>query len=142
METPRSIPGALAQAAPQQVVTDALIGETGGLVFLTTGSCACEVLDEAPVQVALTPMIAFRLSEILKVALQYPDRETRLKLIADWSEAERVAVPHAVLDVDDRCIRVGIEPLGAGCSVAVLWEHVPGLTFQLADAARRLVGPA
>ena len=45
-------------------------------------------------------------------------------------------------DFELRCIRVGIEPLGAGCSVAVLWEHVPGLTFQLADAAKRLVGPA
>lgn len=142
METPRNIPGALAQAAPQQVLTDALIGETGGLVFLTTGSAACEALDEVPVQVAITPMIAFRLAEILKVALQYPDRETRLKLIADWSETERAAVPHAVLEVDERCVRVGIEPLGAGCSVAVLWEHVPGLTFQLAEAAKRLVGPA
>lgn len=142
MDTPHNIPGGLAQAAPQQVATDALIGETGGLVFLTTGSAACEVLDEVPVQVALTPVIAFRLSEILKVALQYPDRETRLKLIADWTESERLAVPHATLDVDERCIRVGIEPLGAGCNVAVLWEHVPGLTFQLAEAARRLAGPA
>ena len=39
-------------------------------------------------------------------------------------------------------VRVGIEPLGAGSTVAVLWEHVPGLTLQLSDAARRLLGSA
>jgi hypothetical protein len=142
MDTSPNTPGALADASPQRVATDALIGETGGLVFLTTGSAACGVLDEMPVQVALTPMLAFRLSEILKVALQYPDRETRQELIDKWSTGERVAVPYAALDVDERSIRVGIEPLGAGSRVAVLWEHVPGLTLQLAAAAKRLLGPA
>lgn len=141
MDAARNIPG-LAQAAPQQVITDALIGQTGGVVFLTTGAAACEALDEAPVQVALTPMIAFRLAEILKVTLQYSDRETRAKLVEEWSASERVAVPYAVLEVDDAGVRVGIEPLGAGSTVAVLWEHVPGLTLQLSDAARRLLGSA
>jgi len=133
---------ALVEAFPHRVATDAVIGETGGLVFLTTGSVACGALDEMPVQVALTPVIAHRLSEILKVALQYSDHETRRELIAEWSSRELVAVPHAVLEVDDRSVRIGIEPLGAGSRVAVLWEHVPGLTFYLAEAARRLVGPA
>ncbi len=135
-------PGALAEAAPPRVATDALIGETAGLVFLTTGAAACEALDEVPVQVALTPMLAFRLSEILKAALQYPDHETRGALIEEWSAGERVSVPFAALDVDDRSVRVGIEPLGAGSRVAVLWEHVPGLTLQLAVTAKRLLGSA
>ena len=142
MDEPRHVPGAFPEVPSPQVATDALISESGGLVFLTTGAAACEVLNEAPVQVALTPMIALRLAEILKGTLQYGDRETRRSLVEDWAAGERLTVPYAVLEMTDFGLRIGIEPLGAGSTVPVLWEHVPGLTLQLADAARRLRGPA
>ena len=127
-------------AATQQVAEDAVIGATGGGVFLTTGPAACEAFDEVPGQLAMTPMLAFRLAEILKVALQYPAHEPRRQLIEEWAANERLAVPHAVLEVGPEAVRVGIEPLGTGCTVPVLWRHVPALTLHLDAAARQRLG--
>ncbi|MEM9380290.1 MAG: hypothetical protein AAGB93_10115 [Planctomycetota bacterium] len=120
------------------LTTDAAVGVAASLVYVTTGPKACEVLGETPTQVAMTSVIAGRIAEILKVSLQYPDLETRQSLVEAWMAGERAQVPYACVELDMGCVRIGIEPLGAGARVAILWEHVPALILCLEHYARAI----
>lgn len=115
---------------------DAIVSVMGGLVFVTTGQQACEQLGEYPTQVALTPVVAARISEVLKVILQYPDLPTRESIVAEWNQGEAGLVPHGRVLIDMTAVRFGIEPLGAGALVAVLWEAVPPLVITIDRAVR------
>jgi hypothetical protein len=114
------------------------VSSTGNLVFLTTGQQACDVLGESPSQLALTPVVALRIAEVLRVILQYPDLATRAAIVEEWQDGERPHVPHGCLAMDPMAVRVGIEPLGAGVLVAVMWEHVPALIVHLEHHASML----
>ena len=130
-------PSAPQDVAATPLAADAVIGGEGSVVFVTTGVEAGAAFGESPVQIALTPSIAFRVAEALKIALQEPDLETRQALLGEWAGREQQAMPHAVLEASERGVRVGIEPLGTGSTVPVLWRHVPALALQLDAAARR-----
>jgi len=130
--------GAGAPLAPAAPTTDAIVSGGGGLVFVTTGELACAALGAYPDQVALTPVVALRVAEVIRVVLQYPDLATRAAIVDEWQVGESLAVPHGRVLVDARAVHVGIEPLGAGTLVSVLWEHVPGFVWQVEYMARQL----
>lgn len=131
------IPGA---PVSQDVPVDALVSSVAGLVLVTTGHLAAEVLDEVPREVALTPLVAFRIAELLRVVVQYSDFGARARIAGLWQEEESPYMPQGRVVVEETCVRFGIEPIGAGALVAVLWEHVPAVISHLehfAEAHRR-----
>jgi len=113
------------------LTTDAVVVAAANLVYVTTGTQACAHLREYATQVALTPVVAYRIAEILKVSLQYADLPTRQSLVEAWGAGEATQVPHGSVQIDMQCVRFGIEPLGAGARVTVLWQHVPALILCL-----------
>lgn len=121
--------GACAPAPAYPV--DALVSTMGGVVFVTTGQLACDRFGAAANQVALTPLVARRIAEILRATLGTPDLEERRALCAAWQEEENPHIPHGRVLLDQEAVHLGIEPLGAGFLVTVAWEHVPGLILQL-----------
>lgn len=131
-------PDAHVPPAPAAPTTDAIVAGGGGLVFVTTGGIACARLGAFPDQVALTPVVALRIGEVLRVVLQYPDLGSRVAILDEWRAGESLAVPHGRVVVDEAAAHVGIEPLGAGTLVSVLWEHVPGFVWQIEYMARQL----
>ena len=120
------------------VTTDAVVVVAANLVYVSTGVQARSQLGETQTQVALTSVVAHRIAEILKVSLQYPDLATRQSLIEAWSSGEARQVPHGSVEIDMECVRIGIEPLGAGARVAILWQHVPALILCLEHYSRSL----
>ncbi|MEM9801978.1 MAG: hypothetical protein AAGA20_16750 [Planctomycetota bacterium] len=119
---------------------DAAVGIAAKLVYVTTGPQASRRMGEDVMQVALTPVVAARIAEILKVVLQYADLIQRQEIVAAWSAGEATQFPQGRVEVDLLCVRIGIEPLGAGARVVVLWEHVPALVLQL-ESCVAVVGP-
>ena len=113
------------------LTTDAVVVVAANLVYVTTGTQACAHLRESATQVALTPVVAHRIAEILKVSLQYADLPTRQSLVEAWGAGEVTQVPHGSVQINMDSVRFGIEPLGAGARVAVLWQHVPALILCL-----------
>ena len=127
------------QAHPVQgLAVDAAVATAANLIYVATGPVACQSLGEMSVQVSLTPTVAHRISEVLRCILQYPDLETRVAIIEEWNAGEAPHMPHGSVSIDMQCVRIAIEPLGAGVYVPVLWEHVPALIMQLTQVARAL----
>ena len=108
------------------------------LVFVTTGQAACDEFDEFPVQVALTPVVACRVAEALRVTLEHSDLQTRAAIVAQWQADENPHLPHGRLVIDGKAVHIGIEPLGAGALITVGWAYVPALILQLEAAAARI----
>lgn len=127
-------------AAAENPAVDALVSSMANLIFVTTGPAACEALNLFPNQVALTPVVAERIAEVLRVVLQYPDVGTRAAIVEEWQMGELACVPGGRVEVDEHAVHVGIEPIGAGILVSVLWPHVPVLVWQLDQVARRMRG--
>ncbi|MEO1697057.1 MAG: hypothetical protein AAFU73_07170 [Planctomycetota bacterium] len=121
---------------------DTVVVTQANLVFLTTGPAACATLGLLPNQVALTPLVALRVADVLWRALEATDEFSRADVVREWQLEERVAVPHGRVVVEPRAAHIGIEPLGSGVLVSVLWEHVPALAWQLEAVARPLSGVA
>ncbi len=115
---------------------DAIVSVQAGLIFVTTGQMACHELGADLDQVALTPAVAWRIAQALRESLQHSGMHERRVSIGVWSASEVAAMPHGMISVDDRFVKVGIEPLGAGARVAVAWDYVPGLIVSLENAVQ------
>lgn len=114
---------------------DAVVATMANLVFVTTGPAACQTLGVLPEQVALTPIVALRIAEILRACLGSPTPGERSAQVEEWQAAERARIPGGRLVLDASAAHIGIEPLGAGTLVSVLWENVPALIWQLEAVA-------
>ena len=117
---------------------DALVSTVANLIVVTTGVAAIDTLGAALEQVTLTPLVAERIAGALREALVLSDPLHRAELIARWQEAERSNVPFGRIVVDESAVHLGIEPIGAGALVSVLWRHVPALIWQLEVVAMPL----
>lgn len=115
---------------------DALVAVQAGLIFVTTGQMACYELSADLDQVALTPAVAWRIASALRDALQHSSIEERKISVGVWDASEKVAMPHGRIQLNDRLIQIGIEPLGAGARVTVGWDYVPGLIVSLENACQ------
>lgn len=129
------------QAPPVALPVDAVVSTMARLVFVTTGQAACHALGEFPSQVALTPVVAFRIAEVLRAIAQHSDLQMRAAIVAEWQADEMLHVPHGRVLVEQYAVRFGIEPIGAGALVSVLWEHVPAVIRHLEDYADLLRRP-
>lgn len=118
-------------AAESALPVDALVSSMAQVIFVTTGPAACATFGEAPVQIALTPMVAERMACALRDAAQYPDLGSRQALLELWQSQELQFMPHGRILASEAGVHVCIEPLGAGEYVGVRWEHVPALIWQL-----------
>lgn len=124
-----------APPAPPTYPVDAPVATMAGVVFVTTGQMACDAIGATPCQVALTPLVARRIAELLRACLVERSLEGRQQQCADWQAEEDRHVPSGRVVMDQLAAHIGIEPLGAGTLVSVQWEHVPGLILQLESAA-------
>ena len=120
----------------QDYPVDAIVSSVASLVFVTTGQLAVDALDEIPGDVALTPIVALRITELLRVTLQYPDLGARQRIARLWQDEESPHVPHGRVVVEESCVRFGIEPIGAGALVAILWHHVPAAILHIEHFAQ------
>lgn len=123
-----------APAAPPSYPVDAPVSTMSGVVFVTTGQTACETLGTSPCQVAFTARVARSIAALLRTSLQEPSLDGRQQLCAVWQAEEDARVPSGRVIMDQRAVHLGIEPLGAGTLVTVMWEHVPALVLQLESA--------
>ncbi len=123
-----------APAAPPSYPVDAPVSTMSGVVFVTTGQIACETLGTSPCQVAFTTRVARSIAVLLRTSLQEPGLDGRQQLCAVWQAEEDARVPSGRVIMDQRAVHLGIEPLGAGTLVTVMWEHVPALILQLESA--------
>ena len=123
-----------ASIAPPGPPIDAPVSTMSGVVFVTTGQIACETLGASPSQVAFTARVARSIALLLRTSLQERSLDGRLRLCAAWQAEEDGRVPSGRVIMDDRAVHLGIEPLGAGTLVTVMWEHVPALVLQLESA--------
>jgi hypothetical protein len=121
---------------------DASVGVAANLVYVTTGPAACLQLSEVQVQIAMTPIVATRVAQILRASLEYPDLVTRQSFVEAWASSERAQFPHGCVEIDAYSVRIGIEPIGCGARVAVLWQHIPALIVHLETCAQYLMGEA
>ena len=124
----------LAPAAPPSYPVDAPVSTMSGVVFVTTGQIACETLGMSPCQVAFTARVARSIAVLLRTSLQEPSLDGRQQLCAAWQAEEDARVPSGRVIMDQRAVHLGIEPLGAGTLVTVMWEHVPALVLQFESA--------
>ena len=124
----------LAPAAPPSHPVDALVSTMSGVVFVTTGQTACETLGASPSQVAFTARVARSIAVLLRTSLEERSLDGRQQLRAVWQAEEDERVPSGRVTMDLRAVHLGIEPLGAGTLVTVMWEHVPALILQLESA--------
>ena len=123
-----------APAAPLSYPVDALVSTMTGVVFVTTGQLACEALGTSLCQVAFTTRVARGIAALLRESLQESSLDGRQQLCAAWQAEEDTRVPSGRVLMDQRAVHLGIEPLGAGTLVTVMWEHVPALILQLESA--------
>lgn len=123
-----------APTAPPSYPVDAPVSTMSGVVFVTTGRIACESLGVSPDQVAFTTRVAQSIAVLLRTSLQERSLEGRQQLCAVWQVEEDARVPSGRVIMDQRAVHLGIEPLGAGTMVIVMWEHVPALILQLESA--------
>ncbi len=72
------------------------------------------------------------------IHIQVALRGSRQAILDLWSADESRMIPHGRVLLEGRYLRVGIEPLGAGVTVALQYEHVPAFVMHLESAAMGL----
>lgn len=120
---------------PVELPADTLVAFQAGLIFVTTGQVACNELGADLDQIALTPAMAWRIAAVLRETLQQPELQGRSAVVEAWNAEEAASMPAGRIALNELCVQISIEPLGAGARVTVGWHYVAGLIVSLEGAA-------